>query len=333
MKRLNIFTVIIMLLPCGLYSKPLINEISAGGSSDWVEITLSGDTPSWDISHCFVTMYYGSNEKLSDSPVTLRDSDNPSTPYDDRFAVIHFTPLPVADETDSTGDTNMNGILDIYCCNYGLWNTDCVVSIDSDDLPANGGITDFAAFSNRDGSMNSTISGYIESAVSAGEWSSCAGQNPQECAVDIGSDGLAAGSTISRISGPDTNSAGDFTVTKYSTPGRVNITSAGKKGRRLFRALKKKKAHISGSGDISMPLFLYETCSLKLRIFNSTGFLIYSSDLKTDLYPGFYTFNIPEKSLRGRVMTGLYPVRIEAAGKNSSSETSLIYLVISGRKK
>jgi len=311
---------------------PIINEISAGGSSDWVEITLSDNTVSCDISQYFVTMYYGTNEKISSTPVTIRNQDIPETPYDDRFAVVHFSPVPFEDETDSTGDTNRNGILDVYCCNYGLWNTDCVVSIDNDDLSSNGGILDFAAFSNRDGSMNSTIGGYIDDAVSSGEWSTCSSVNSQDCTVDIGKDGLNSYSTISRIKGTDTNTFNDFIVTLYATPGRENIINASKKNRKLFRTETKKTTYKYGEGNILIPLFIFETCSIKVRIFNSTGLTVYSSELREDLNPGYYAFYIPGSQLRGKILTGLYPVKIEAAGDSSSSEEATLFLIISGNR-
>jgi len=316
-----------------IYPVPRINEISAGGSSDWIEITLSEGSSSCDISQYLVTMYYGTNEKIASSPVTIRNRDLPETPYDDRFAVVHFTPAPFEDETDLTGDTNRNGILDVYCCNYGLWNTDCVVSIDIDDLPSNGGIIDFAAFSNRDGSMNSTIGGYINAAISAGQWETCGRTNLQECTIDIGKKGLNGYSTISRIKPEDTNSVNDFAVTPYATPGRNNIGNISKGKRKLFRAESKKTSHNYGNGTIRIPLFLYEPCSIKLRIFNSTGFTIYSSEMREDLNPGYYTFFIPEVQLRGKILTGLYPVKIEAAGKSSISENELIFLVLVRNKQ
>ncbi len=331
MKTITIISLFLIISSLS-YAGPLINEISAGGSSDWIEITLSPDTESYDISQYFVTMYYGTNEKISNSPVTLRNRDIPETPYDDRFAVIHFTPYPIEDETDLTGDTNRNGILDLYCVNYGLWNTDCSVSIDSDDLHTNGGIVDFAAFSNRDGSINSTIAGYINAASAAGEWEKCSSSNIQECAVDIGKDGLNSYSTISRISGADTNTLNDFKITPYATPGRENITNAEKGKRRLFRPELKKISHRYGNSSIIVPLFLYETCSIKVRIFNSTGFTIFSSELKENLSPGCFSFCIQDNRLRGKTMTGLYTILIEAAGKSSSSETANVFLVIVRKK-
>lgn len=333
MKLILFFLIPLLFVLQNVFAGPLINEISAGGSSDWVEVSLSDDTASCDISQYFVTMYYGTNEKIALSPVTLRNRDLPATSYDDRFAVIHFTPAPVEDETDATGDTNRNGVLDLYACNYGLWNTDCVVSIDSDDLPTNGGILDFAAFSNKDGSMNSTIGGYINTAASAGEWEICTNANIQECTVDIGRDGLNSYSTVSRIGKTDTNSLNDFTVTPYSTPGRENITKTGKGKRKLFRTESKEFTHRYGSGTIRIPVFLYESCSIKLRFFNSTGFILYSSELKEDLNPGYYTFYIQEKELHGKITTGLYPVKLEAAGKSSKSESETVFVVVVRKKK
>lgn len=332
MKITIFFSFILFIIHCQVTAGPLINEISAGGTGDWVEVTLSEDTASCDISHYLVTMYYGTNEKIADSPVTLHNRDLPQTPYDDRYAVVHFTPLPVSDETDLTGDTNRNGILDLYCCNYGLWNTDCVVSIDSDDIPSNGGILDFVAFSNRDGSMNNTIGGYINSAIQAGQWAACLKDNLQECSVDIGPDGLNSYSTVSRVNGKDTDTVDDFAVTRFATPGRDNIANMFKGKRKLFRALSGKFSHSYGRGDIRIALFLYEKCSVKLRIFNSTGFTIYSSEIREDLNPGSYNFFVPEVLLRGKILTGLYPVKIEAAGKYSVSEEELVFLVIAGKK-
>jgi len=321
----------LLLIPLNGYARPLISEISAGGQSDWVEITLSEETESSDISNYFVTMYYGTNEKIADSAVTLRNRDLPGTPYDDRFAVVHFTKIPTPDETDAAGDINGNGVRDLYCCNYGLWTSDCTVSIDSDDTPENGGILDFTAFSNRDGSINSTIGGYIKCAIAAGEWAPSGSIDLQQCCIDTGN-GLKSYSTVSRIRGRDTNSLHDFKVTSFATPGRENIINAADRNNKLFRAGFKKTSHRWGTGTIRIPLFLYDSCSIKIRIFNSTGFILYSSALKEDLNPGYYTFEIPETELRGKILTGLYPVKIEAAGKSSRSDNAVVYLVIAGNR-
>jgi len=328
MKLITTLILLLLFISVKGSAGPLINEISAGGQSDWVEITLSENTVSCDISRYFVTMYYGTNEKIADSPVTLRNRDLPETPWDDRFAVVHFTKVPTPDETDSSGDINNNGIRDLYCCNYGLWNSDCAVSIDNNDTPSDGGIIDFVAFSSRDGSINSTIGGFINCAVSAGEWVSCGSPNIQECTAYTGKYGLKNSSTISRKNRIDTNSPGDFTVTPYATPGRENIINGDNRNKKLFRAGFKKTSHIWGAGTIRLPLFLYDSCSIKVRIFSSTGFTVYSSELKEDLNPGYFTVEIPERELRGKILTGLYPVKIEAAGKGSRSDNAIIFIVI-----
>jgi hypothetical protein len=114
---------------------------------------------------------------------------------------------------------------------------------------------------------------------------------------------------------------------------RENIIRTDKGKRKLFRTGSKETSHRYGSGNIKIQLFVFESCSIKVRIFNSTGFTIYSSELKEDINPGYYTFSIPEKQLRGKTLTGLYPVKIEAAGKSSRSESAIIYLVIAGKKQ
>ena len=113
----------------------LISEIApATAGGDWVELFFRGAcSERLDISRLYVTMYYGENENLSADPVSLSGCDRPDTPWDDRYAVAHPAAPGIPDETDLTGDTNGNGVLDIYCSNYSgsLWNSDCVVAIDS----------------------------------------------------------------------------------------------------------------------------------------------------------------------------------------------------------
>jgi len=333
MKSLNIIFFLLLLITIKVHAGILINEISAGGTDKWVEITVTPDIESIDISGYYVTMYYGSAEKIADKPVTLYGKNRPGTPWDDRFAVIHFTPTPMQSETDDAGDLNKNGIRDIYCNNYRLWNTDCVVAIDTVNSYTNRSMIDFVAYSNRDGSINNYIANCMNAAITAGQWKACTSTNLQDCAVDIGSKGLNSYSTISRINLTDTNSLNDFAVTPYATPGRENIISVDKGKKRLFRAESKKLTHIHGSGTIQIPLFLFEPCSIKVRIFNSTGSTVYYSDIQKNLNPGFFKFNINDRELKGKILTGLYPVKIEAAGKNSTSEIDTVFLVIVGRKK
>ena len=333
MKTLNITLSLLLLIPIKLHSGILINEISAGGPDKWVEITLTPDTESCDVSQYYVTMYYGSAEKIANKPVTLYNKNLPETPWDDRFAVIHFTPTPMVSETDDVGDLNKNGIRDIYCNNYRLWNTDCVVAIDTVNSYSNRSMIDFVAYSNRDGSINSYIANCMNAAIAAGQWSACTNTNLQFCAVDTGPNGLNSYSTISRINLIDTNSLNDFVVTPYATPGRENIINVDKGKRKLFKAESKKLTHHHGNGTIQIPLFIFEQCTLKLRIFNSTGSTVYHSELKKNLDPGFFKFNINERELKGKIITGLYPVKIEAAGKNSTSENDTVFLVIVGLKR
>ena len=199
MMRCWIFSVLLFTLPAPLFSELLISEFTTNASGDWVEIVLTEGGPAeMDVSALYVTMYYGTNESLAGETVTMRSVDIPETAFDDRYAVIHLSGPSGADETDAAGDLNGNGIRDIYCNNYSgsLWNSDGIVAIDTDDDPGNGMI-DCAAYSNRDGSMNSTIESYILSAAKNGQWVTESG-DIQQCSVDIGPNGLESWMSLCR---------------------------------------------------------------------------------------------------------------------------------------
>jgi len=336
MIKYNLFALLLILsIPAQLRGGLVINEISTSSSPNWVEVKLTGNIESMDISQLMVTMYYGKSEKIADSPVTLKNCNDPSTPFDDRFAVIHFTSIPLPDETDEAGDLNGNGVRDLYCDNYGLWNTDTVVAIDTDKDPGNGGIIDFVALSNRDGSIHTSIAGYINKAVEHGEWINCTSENLQNCAVDIGPSGLNSYSTAARKPGADTNSPDDFAITPFATPGRENIIDPKKGKRKILRHESKKITHLyrRNPSKISIPVFLYEQSSLKLRIFSSTGIPVYSSDLIQNINPGYFIFTISDRDLKGKSLTGIYPIKIEAVARsNRGSETSTILLIMVNQK-
>jgi len=319
----------------------LINEISCESvQDDWVEIFFQSDKrEQMDISRLFVTMYYGKSEKLSDDPITLYSYDRPETPYDDRFAVIHFTKVAKSDETDLTGDSNHNGYIDVYCNNYtgSLWNSDGIVAIDTDDDPSNGGIIDFVGYSNRDGSVNETIASYVVHAQKYNQWEAYTGENIQACMVDIGTGGLKTFMSIVRKGGVDTNTMNDFSITSFQTPGRENMFSGeSTQNKRLFSSAKKKITIIPnhpklGSGDID--LFIYETCNLRLRIFSPVGLLLYESPLYTDVFPGNLKLNWDLKGLHKNACTGLYLGRIEASSpRMKKTDSEIIYLILSRYK-
>jgi hypothetical protein len=268
-------------------------------------------------------------KKAAGSPVAQSGRDIPGTPYDDRFAVIHFSSSGEPDETDATGDVNRNGVLDLYCNNYGLWNTACVVSIDTDDDPKNGGIIDFAAYSNRDGSLNSTIEGYMISASDSGEWIKCSSANKQDCMTCTGENGMNSYSTLSRVTSNDTNSPDDFTLTRFATPGRDNIINPVSGNSKAAQPLSDRIIYRPdrSQGIIPVKLFVQKQCSARLKIFNSAGSGIYSSDLIRDINPGYFTLNIRESEIKGKRLTGLYPVKLEVYAEGRT-EKSTIYLVI-----
>lgn len=315
----------------------LINEIACGTKGDdWVELTFRGDArESMDISNLFVTMYYGTNEPLAVQPVTIYSYDRPETPYDDRYVVVHLVGAGRADETDLTGDTNRNGWIDVYCENHpdSLWNTDGVVAIDADDDPANGGIVDFVGYSNRDGSVSEAMAGYLRQALDRGQWSSCAEENVQQCMADIGPAGLEPHQSLSRLGSGDSNSAADFRVTSCQTPGRPNAFDEGRSGGGIF-SLDKDKITIVPThptlGGGSIALTVHETCSIRLRIFNSIGMLVYESPLYRDINPGAFAIRWDSTGKNRPACTGLYYGLVEA--NNAASRRTLsriVYIIVS----
>ncbi|TAL37887.1 MAG: hypothetical protein EPN93_05300 [Spirochaetes bacterium] len=315
----------------------VINEVACGTSGgDWVELYLDGARgESMDISGLYVTMYYGVNEPLGTHPITLYAADRPQTPYDDRFAVVHLTAPATPDETDFTGDTNGNGAIDVYCNNYSgsLWNTDCVLAIDTDDSPSNGGIVDFMAYSIMDEAYNAVMESYVRDAASAGQWKLGQG-SVGESTVPLPNQGLAPHQCLARIPGADTNSKEDFSISPFQTPGRPNMfANAGTRTARLFTVSRTTFTALPsrrGSSCLNIPVFLYEPCSIHLRIFTTTGLLVYESPLHKSVSPGAFTL---AWDLRGRgrsACTGLYIGSIECTGARiRKTESKTVYLIIS----
>jgi hypothetical protein len=315
-----------------LQSGLMINEVTANAPEDWAELFLHGGSEEeMEISSLFVTMYYGTNERLAMAPVTLCGSDRPDTPWDDRFAVVHPAMPGVQDETDAAGDLNGNGVRDLYCDNYyaSYWNSDCVVAIDSDDDPANGGIVDFLAYSNRDGSPNGTIMSCVEAAVARGQWRGC-GNDLQLCCVDIGTEGLEPNMSIVRKGPGDTDGPDDFTVTTFQTPGRPNIALAYSGGRRLISPLKHRIA-VTPLGILGgeIPLFVYQNCALRFTLYTSAGREVYRSPFPEAASPGLHSLKWHPLAARGRLLTGLYIGMIEAVNSSLNlAEEKTVYVIM-----
>lgn len=319
-----IFAVVYLLSPSLLYAQLLINEIACNVSgSDWVELFLYSAQPlSMDISSLYVTMYYGTNEPLSQNPVTIYSYDRPETPWDDRFVVVHLTDPLTPDECDTTGDTNGNGVLDVYCNNYvnSLWNTDCVIAIDTDDEPSNGGIIDFVAYSNRDGTLNQSIGQYVAYGIQHGQW---IGSVSEEYMVDIGSSGLLHYQSIIRKSATDSNSLNDFIITSYMTPGRPNILP-DKHAKDTFITVNKKIV-LTKEAIEKFKIFVIQPCTLRVRLFSSQGYTIYESPLLSAL-PGF--FSIDWVRHIQTIRSGLYLGTVEAQDSKNRQRLEFYCIVV-----
>lgn len=336
MTRIVCITIFALLMETGLHAGLMINEFVTNTTSDWVELTLTGDSgEKQEISRLFVTTYYGKNEALSGDPVTIYSHDRKETPYDDRFVVVHLTRPDMPDETDLTGDTNGNGHIDVYCNNYyaSLWNTEGVIALDTDDDPSDGGIIDFVYYSNRDGIPNETISSNVEKARSHGQWQADAAQDMQEGAVCIGKDGLMSHMSVSRKNAADSNGPADFALTNYQTPGKENMTLSLFMGRRLFKPLRKTVTIIPGHqifGSGAIPLFIFIPCCLRLRVFSVTGVMIHESPLFVSVNPGFFNLYWNPALQHIRAVTGLYLCKIEAVNPTLRlTGEEIIYIVLS----
>lgn len=323
------------LIPIVSKGNLIINEIVCGSTDDWVELKLKSTNEikkSIDISNLYVTMYYGTNEHLANSPVTICSYDKKETPYNDKFVVIHLANPSGIDETDETGDSNGNGYLDIYCNNYyaSLWNSDGVVSIDNDDNPSNNGIIDFVAYSNQDGSPNRTISSYIQKASLFNQWQ-IKSEDIQHSSFYIGKSGLSSYMSISRKDETDLNNLHNFEITKFQTPGNENIFSGNKIERKMFSLSKNKVFLIPNSSQKSnLILKIYELCNIKYRIFSSTGFKVYESKYLKNSYPQILYINLKESKIK---KPGLYFGKIEATSNSLKSiNIKTFYLIVCYKK-
>lgn len=310
--------------PSLLYAQLLINEIACNVSgSDWVELFLYSVQPlSMDISSLYVTMYYGTNEPLSQNPVTIYSYDRAETPWDDRFVVVHLTDATTPDECDATGDINGNGVLDVYCNNYvnSLWNTDCVVAIDTDDDPSNGGIIDFVAYSNRDGTLNQSIVQYVDAAIQHGQW---LGTASEEYMVDIGKNGLQEYQSIIRKAVSDSNSSDDFVITPYLTPGHPNILPVNHSNDTFIKI--NKKVVLTKRAIEQCKIFILQPCMLRVRLFSSQGYKMYESELLSAL-PGFYTIDWVRQIKKMRC--GLYLGTVEAQDSKNRQSIEFYCIVV-----
>lgn len=311
---MRIFISIAMLLCVTRASAELlISEIAPNASGgDWAEVCHSGSGTALEISRRYVTVYYGDEEPLAHTPVTLLPQDDPSTAWDDRYAVIHFaSSLP--DETDAAGDRNGNGIRDLHVTiGTPPWNTSSVLAIDNDTDPVNGMI-DFIAYTNDPSATNSTVTTYMTNAVAAGCW--------YGGMIMIPAKGLAPYQSLAR-GGGDSNTAADFAITAAQTPGRPNRIAAGS-SRRLIRV--PERCVISADAD-TIPMEVLTPCIILLRVYRMDGRLLYRGTPEPYPLPGPVRIRIP------RLRKGLHIGFVSAeALSGGATQTGKFGIIAGGR--
>ena len=311
----KIFILCMLACPARVFAGLSISEAAPGtAGADWVEISFFSECrESADISKLYVTMYYGTNEPLAASPVTLYSYDRPETMWDDRFAVVHLTDAVTPDETDATGDTDRNGRLDLYCNNYqsSLWNGECCAALDTNDEPADG-MLDFVAWSDCEGEPSATIGKYVESASSRGQWSD--GSYDRSASVQVPKGGVNASQSIVRIAAVDTNTKNDFAVTDFQTPGAPNICGHSSQ-RELFTLERRKIPVVPGnpSRRAVCSFYVNTQCDVRLKVYTDTGYPVFESDRIEDAAPGMNSVEWPCRGAR----TGLYIGVLEGSESRS----------------
>lgn len=311
--------------------KVLISEFTTKGSDCYIEVVCVGEAgESIDISSLYVSFNYSPSGKikhLGDEPITLYTEDRANTAFDDRFAVIHVKTDGIT-ETDEAGDCNGNGVRDIYAEKATqLFNTSGFVVI-YDDKNC---MIDFAAYSDSMSKFNSNLAPKAIAALNAnpGQWTAVDEKNVAASCIDIGKNGLEAYMSVCR-NGQDTNTRDDFVVTNFSTPGAENILTSPIKESLLFKFTDKTIPSSKSAGVANVKLFVTQICSLRLRVFSSTGRLVYESQLYKDIFPGKYILRWEGKTFAG-AKAGLYTAVVESTGGSVRGSVTRTAFIILGR--
>jgi len=172
----------------------------------WVELhVVAAPSSGTDIENYVLDDLDGTPNPLGTSPMTVHQGD---------YVVVHFrTGLP--DETDTTGDTNGNGYLDIYEETESLGTEDQILLIDGA-----GNYMDAVAWSDQDNFPSSYEMNDVQTLNSYGQWNLKGSSATQrDC---FNSWGFAPTDTIARYSSDNDNYT-DFRRTTTMTPGAANI--------------------------------------------------------------------------------------------------------------
>lgn len=310
----------------------IINEIAPAEPSDtgdWIELKcISGEV---DISSWTLRTYLSQSNppSFASAPVILKDTDEPSTPYDDRFVVIHLVKTAEeaeADETSATGDLNGNQVLDIYFYIYsGLSSKEDYLIL----MNGSGGIEDVAITSNTDGTVSSTFRTELEQTVGLlcpEQWlyngneftdsyiSSLSDSELEEALIDVSK--IEEGRSVARKNDTDTNTKEDWMLLRVSTPGTENI----QKGEQLCE-LSLEKTLISQGETVIIAYSVSFGSKVFISVYDSMGTL--RQILVKGLEQGgasriYWEVNLP---------VGVYFLCIKATGPNGTAFKRVPFVV------
>lgn len=187
----------------------LISEVSFASATDWAELYNYGNV-GVDISSFTLTDLDGSDSSLASGKVTLAPG---------KYAVVWWDENGV-DETDAMGDTNGNGVIDLYVADTGLSATDDQIALMN--AVSGGDYLDAVCWSNQNGEFSSDAFNDAEVLRVNSQWQIAADTvTESDC---VSSQNIDVNTSIGRISpaATDTNSKDDWYVFSNQTPGRDN---------------------------------------------------------------------------------------------------------------
>ncbi len=308
---------------------------TTGDPADWMEIYCGeyGDVTGAKVYH----MYTGTGSLVKTLPaITVEKGD---------FIIIHFSDATTADETDATGDTNGNGVWDLYTAHensssYGIYLSKGAFWITKID-----GSTweDFVVFADEDNSWNNDIAVIYAAATAASQW------NPAQSGSWVEDDyrsnivntnGRDTGISMQRESG----SSGDPLDTNTNEDWKMAATSEGDGyfiPQAIAGRLKVDNSPFFPNGDSGSQPALgsityrldSDNYNVTLAVYDVNGYVrrYLLHDYPVTAAQGGVTWNGYDES-GGMVPVGIYIVHLRAEHRDSGKIKTAQDTIVVGRK-
>lgn len=254
------------------------------------------------------------------------------TPKAGKHIVLHVASSSTPDETDSTGDTNGNGYIDLFSTDSGLTGTDNAITLkDTDDQ-----IVDFLSYADNSTTYTGSKPDY-DAAVAAGQWIPGATSDAGYISGSVAWSGLSTQS-MSRVpdsSGnpTDNNRKDDWTLGNQS-PG----DGFGTVPQKTASTLEVFQSPFSpfGDGRFNKALIAYnvpENSLITIRVFDLQGRQVRTLlDAVSGGGASASTFWDGKDDFGNVLPVGIYLVNVEAQDKSSGDLKKSSKSVVLGRK-